>query len=611
MVGNITIPDGFKKTEIGPIPEEWHVVPLSALGRFSKGRGIKRDDVREYGLPCIRYGELYTDYDNYVTDPKSQIPFNVALTALPIKFGDLLFAGSGETAEEIGKCIAYLGEDAAYAGGDIVVLTPYAQHSFFLAHLMNFGPVAAQKKRLGQGDAVVHISATNLSKIKVPVPLESEQNEITKALSDIDSLISSLKKLVAKKQDIKLATMQQLLTGKKRLPGFSKDWDEKKIGDFTSCTAGGTPSTKNAKYWDGDIKWMSSGELNMKFVKDVEGRITKLGLNNSSTKLIPSKCVLIGLAGQGKTRGTAALNYTELCTNQSIAAIFPNDNFISEYLYYNLDMRYDELRGLSTGDGGRGGLNLRIIRSIAVPFPEIAEQEAIANVLLNMDTDIEFLQKKLNKTKSLKQGMMQELLTGRIRFAKAAEKSTKKHNWAIDEAVIISTLVHKFGSVNFPLGRKRYTKMSYLFHRYIDGKAEGYLKKAAGPYNPKTKYGGVETLACKNGYIQNYKNGKFSGFVSSDKIEQALGYFNQWYGEEAMQWLEQFRYEKNDVLELWATVDMAVQDLETDGKEATVASVKDLIKNDKEWKAKLKRDIFSDDNIAEAITKTRELLTEV
>lgn len=210
--------------------------------------------------------------------------------------------------------------------------------------------------------------------------------------------------------------MQELLTGKKRLPGFSEWWETKKIGEFADCTAGGTPSTLMPSYWGGSIRWMNSGELNQRFVSEVAGRITDDGLRNSSTTIIPRKCVLIGLAGQGKTRGTVAINLVETCTNQSIAAVLPSPAFVPEYLYYNLDMRYDELRGLSTGDGGRGGLNLTIIKAVPVPFPKIEEQTAIATILSNMDAEIAALEAKLGKTRQLRQGMMQELLTGRTRL---------------------------------------------------------------------------------------------------------------------------------------------------------------------------------------------------
>ena len=116
------------------------------------------------------------------------------------------------------------------------------------------------------------------------------------------------------------------------------------------------------------------------------------------------------------------MNTVVLCTNQSIAAIFPDSSFVPEYLYFNLDARYDELRGMSTGDGGRGGLNLRIIRSIAVVFPSVQEQTAIATVLSDMDAEISALEHRRDKTRALKQGMMQQLLTGRIRLVNFASK---------------------------------------------------------------------------------------------------------------------------------------------------------------------------------------------
>jgi len=159
------------------------------------------------------------------------------------------------------------------------------------------------------------------------------------------------------------------------------DWEVKRIGKITKTLAGGTPSTTKREFWGGVIKWMSSGDLNLKRVYDVEGRITELGLKSSSTRLLPPKCVLIGLAGQGKTRGTVAMNMVELCTNQSVAAILPCHEIDENYLFHNLDFRYDELRQLSTGDGGRGGLNLNIINSVHLPLPPLPEQTRIAEVL--------------------------------------------------------------------------------------------------------------------------------------------------------------------------------------------------------------------------------------
>ena len=204
---------------------------------------------------------------------------------------------------------------------------------------------------------------------------------------------------------------------KLRFKEFSDEWQEKKLGEITKITAGGTPSTTKIEYWNGNIKWMNSGELNLKYVYEVQGRITEEGLKNSSTKLIPKNCVLIGLAGQGKTRGTVAINFIELCTNQSIASILPNyQSFIPLFLYFNLDNRYEELRGLSTGGGGRGGLNLGILNSLTNNFPSLQEQEKIANFLSSIDKKISLIEEKLALFREYKKGVMQKIFSQELRF---------------------------------------------------------------------------------------------------------------------------------------------------------------------------------------------------
>ena len=161
---------------------------------------------------------------------------------------------------------------------------------------------------------------------------------------------------------------------------------------------------------------MNSGELNLKRIYDVKNRITELGLKNSSTRLIPKDCILIGLAGQGKTRGTAAVNYISLCTNQSIAAIYPNESFNTEFIYQNIDSRYEELRRLSTGSGGRGGLNLSIIGGFGVPIPSLSEQQKIAEFLSSVDKKIQLLEKKKEQLEFYKKGVMQKIFSREIRF---------------------------------------------------------------------------------------------------------------------------------------------------------------------------------------------------
>jgi len=203
---------------------------------------------------------------------------------------------------------------------------------------------------------------------------------------------------------------------KLRFPEFRDDWKFRKIKNITSVKAGGTPSTLKKEYWNGEIPWMNSGELNLKRVFDVKNRITELGLKNSSTRLIPKGCVLIGLAGQGKTRGTAAINYISLCTNQSIAAIYPDKSFNTEFIYQNIDNRYGELRRLSTGEGGRGGLNLSIIGGFIVPIPSLNEQQKISEFLSSIDKKIQLLEKKKEQLELYKKGLMQKIFSQEIRF---------------------------------------------------------------------------------------------------------------------------------------------------------------------------------------------------
>ena len=193
-------------------------------------------------------------------------------------------------------------------------------------------------------------------------------------------------------------------------------WQEVKLGDITKILAGGTPSTKNKEYWNGNILWLTSGELNNKKIYTTKTKITEKGLENSNTRIIPIESILIGLAGQGKTRGTVAINYVELCTNQSVASILPNEYFIQKYLYYQLDMRYKELRSLSYGDGGRGGLNLKILNNLIVKVPPLEEQKRIAEVLSLCDDIIENLTELIEKKEQYKKGVMQRLLSGEVRF---------------------------------------------------------------------------------------------------------------------------------------------------------------------------------------------------
>lgn len=264
--------------------------------------------------------------------------------------------------------------------------------------------------------SVPQINNKHINPLPIALPRLVEQREIATALRDVDALIGAVERKIAKRRAVKLGMMQQLLTGRTRLPGFSGEWTTRRIGDFAEVRAGGTPSTAVPRYWGGDVRWMSSGEVHSKRVSEVQGRITADGLRESAAQLLPRGTVLMALAGQGKTRGTVAISLVALSTNQSIAGILPGSEHDPTFLYYNLDTRYEELRGESSGDGGRGGLNLTIIKNLDVVMPARDEQAAVATVLADVDNEIDALGLRLTKARDMKQGMMQELLTGRTRL---------------------------------------------------------------------------------------------------------------------------------------------------------------------------------------------------
>ncbi len=196
----------------------WQESKLRQLGTFLKGSGIRRDEALSGDLPCVRYGEIYTTHSDHIRSFSSWISPVVAATSTVLRRGDLLFAGSGETKEEIGKCVAFLYNEPAYAGGDIVILRPTVEaDSMFLGYLLNMPFVVRQKASRGQGDAVVHISANALGEIEVELPKVAEQTAIAQALSDMDTEITALESRLTKARALKQAMAQALLTGRIRL----------------------------------------------------------------------------------------------------------------------------------------------------------------------------------------------------------------------------------------------------------------------------------------------------------------------------------------------------------------------------------------------------------
>jgi type I restriction enzyme S subunit len=379
---------------------EWETKRLEEIGTFSKGRGIKRDDLTDEGIPCVRYGELYTRYQDYILKAASRIPPDTAATALPIQKGDLLFAGSGETAEEIGRCAAYLGEEQAYAGGDVIVLTPSGQNPIYLGHLMNSPMVSEQKARLGQGDAVVHIYINNLAQVQIELPSIREQNAIAEALSDVDGLLNALEALIAKKRAIKQATMQQLLTGKTRLPGFSGAWETKRLGDLAHIKTGDRNNEDKVE----------SGEYPFFVRSAVVERINSYCFDGEAI-LIP------GEGGIGSIfhyiNGRFDYHQRVYMINRFV------EDVCGKFIYYSMILHFGNHAMQNTVKATVDSLRLPTFKNFSFVIPsDVEEQSAVATVLSDMDAEIAALEKRRDKTRAIKQGMMQQLLTGRVRLMK-------------------------------------------------------------------------------------------------------------------------------------------------------------------------------------------------
>ena len=411
------IKKGYKMTDVGVIPEDWEVITLDNLGNFSKGAGISKSEANSGTIKAIRYGELYTTHDYVIKKYESFISQEVANKSKKLIKGDIVFACSGETKEEIGKCAAFIDEYEVYAGGDIIIFSPTSNtDSCYLGYILNSSSSIDQKSSSAQGDSVVHVSADSIRKIQIPMPDFSEQQAIADALTKVDNLIMSLSKVIEKKKLIKKGTMQKLLSGEVRLDGYNNIIKSVNLSDIGEIKAGGTPSTNVPSYWGGTINWLQSGAVKNRVldIRDVEKTITYDGLASSSAYLIKENSVLIAITGA--TCGNIAYLPFKSAANQSVVAIQVNVGFNSKYIFYMLIQNSDKIVN-NRGGSAQGGVAVNILKEIELCIHEdIDEQTAIADILTTMDNEIEALEKERDKYKCIKQGMMQQLLTGKIRL---------------------------------------------------------------------------------------------------------------------------------------------------------------------------------------------------
>jgi type I restriction enzyme S subunit len=258
------------------------------------------------------------------------------------------------------------------------------------------------------------ITQSIMHSVRIALPVSgAEQEAIAEALSDADALIESLEHLIAKKRHLKQGAMQDLLTGKKRLPGFTGEWPTTELGAIAErIVGGGTPSRAVNSYWDGDIPWMTVKDFAKHTPYGTLEYITREGLSKSASHLIPEHTLITSTR---MALGKAVMFEVDVSINQDLKAIFTTSDMSAQFLYYWFQLKEPRIAEMGSGSTVMG-LSVSALRKIPFAKPSYPEQAAIAAILSDMDTEIAVLEAKLAKARQLKQGMMQELLTGRKRL---------------------------------------------------------------------------------------------------------------------------------------------------------------------------------------------------
>ncbi len=375
------------------VPRKWTISTLEKLGRFSKGKGITKSIANSGEIPCVRYGELYTDHHNIIQYYKSFISSDISKDSVLLKFGDQLFAGSGEKKEEIGKSAAFVDKFEAYAGGDIVIFSPKDIDPIFLGYALNSEMVRKQKEKAAQGDAIVHVNSSNLKSIELLYPIsKQEQQAIAEALSDVDALITSLEKLIEKKLKVQNSLANTLLISSENNDRFTR------IDELVSIETGGRNTQDNKP--DGAYPFFVRSQKIEKidsFAYDKEAVLT---------------------AGDGVGTGKI-FHYMngKFDAHQRVYILsdFRSD-VVGRYFYWQFKSRFYERIMSMTAKSSVDSVRREMIADLTLPIPSVSEQKEIVSKLDDAESEITLLNLQLNKAKKVKAGMMQELLTGRTRL---------------------------------------------------------------------------------------------------------------------------------------------------------------------------------------------------
>ncbi len=378
---------GYKLTDVGVIPEDWNLSTLNSIAQIATGNTPAPHDYSYYGDEYLFVSPVDMGYSKYISQTEKRLSKKGFAISRAFPTGSVLFVCIGST---IGKC--GIAAEALTSNQQINAVLPSTRLSSDYIYYALSAAAPRVKSQAGE-QAVPIVNKTQFSETVVPLPpTKFEQEAIAEALSDADALIESLGQLITKKRNLKQGAMQELLTGKKRLPSFGEEWEPKRIGDVLTIAHGRSQNAIEDR--NGEYPILATGG--------------QIGTTNQFLHNRPS--VLIGRKG---TIDKPQFMDTPFWTVDTLFYSVVHEPNSAKFLYYRFCLidwkRFNEASGVPS-------LNARTIEHIEIMIPQGNEQTAIATILSDMDAEITALETKLTKARHLKQGMMQELLTGRIRL---------------------------------------------------------------------------------------------------------------------------------------------------------------------------------------------------
>lgn len=419
----------FKDTEIGRIPEDWEVKSIGEVADVKTGpfgSALHADDYVLNGVPIItveHIGNIHIDTTNgvpYVSDKDYK-----RLIAYSLKESDLVFSrvGSVDRCSYVSKS-----EDGwLFSGRLLRVRLKNDLDSLYLTYHLQTNEAKQRVLTVAVGLAMPSINTKILNGVFVAFPPDkSEQTRIATALSNVDTLISELDKLIEKKRAIKQGAMQQLLTGKKHLKGFSEPWVVKTLKEVCSFQNGYTPSKAIKRFWEnGTIPWFrmedirTNGRILADSIQHITGEAVKGGLFPAGS-IIMSTTATIGEYALLIIDSLANQRFTNLSIRKSLTQA------VDTMWFYHYCFVLGEWCRNNINEGGLAAVNMEDFSNVTIPLPSIDEQKSIASVLSSMDEEISSLETKRKKYTAIKQGMMQQLLMGKIRLVNTVAKTNRK-----------------------------------------------------------------------------------------------------------------------------------------------------------------------------------------